>query len=105
MDIPPQCPPGMTVDDVFVVYSQHIAGSSPLKGFPCYIQTPDNLKGQEPMGYPYFDFDSVHQQDTDNPELQSDEMSATEFYLTLLLGGITFLAFVIGFTTGFLYLD
>lgn len=32
-------------------------------------------------------------------------MTASEFYLTFLLGGITFIAFIIGFATGFLYGD
>ncbi len=32
-------------------------------------------------------------------------MSPSEFYLAVLLGGFTFLAFVAGFATGFLYGD
>lgn len=32
-------------------------------------------------------------------------MSSSEFYLVVLLGGFTFLAFVAGFVTGFLYGD
>ncbi|EPD4814828.1 hypothetical protein ACSAK4_000909 [Salmonella enterica subsp. enterica serovar Newport] len=87
-----------------MIQSQHtLNGQS--EGYSCYIQLPENMKGQNLKGYPYFDFAAAYQQDTDNPAVHSDEMSATEFYLTLLLGGITFLAFVIGFATGFAYLD
>lgn len=32
-------------------------------------------------------------------------MSASEFYLAVLLGGFTFISFVLGFATGFLYGD
>lgn len=32
-------------------------------------------------------------------------MSPSEFYLAVLLGGFSFLAFVAGFATGFLYGD
>lgn len=32
-------------------------------------------------------------------------MSASEFYLTVLLGGFTFMAFIAGFATGFLHGD
>lgn len=106
MDMPPECPPGMSVFDVITIYSQHILNHSEFKGFSCFIQTPDNLKDQDLKGYPYFDFESARKQNSAESEsLQSAGISDTEFYLTILLGAITFIAFAIGFATGFIYLE
>lgn len=106
IDMPPECPPGMTVFDVVSIQSQHILNHSQFKGFPCFIQTPDNLKSQDVKGYPYFDFESVRKQNAAESEsLQSAGISDTDFYLVILLGGITFISFVTGFATGFLYLE
>lgn len=110
IDMPPECPPGMSVFDVITVQSQHIINNSEFKGFPCFIQTPDNLKGHDTKGYPYFDFEAARKQNAEESasemqSLQSAEISATEFYLTILLGAITFIAFAIGFATGFVYME
>ncbi|HAF2131341.1 TPA: hypothetical protein G9F27_005710 [Salmonella enterica] len=107
-DMPPECPPGMTVTDVISIQSQHIINNTASNSYFCFIQTPDDMKGKELKGYPYFDFEAARKQNSENAELQplqTLEMSSTEFYLTLLLGGVTFLAFVIGFATGFVYLE
>ncbi|HAF2131220.1 TPA: hypothetical protein G9F27_005575 [Salmonella enterica] len=106
-DMPPECPPGMTFKDVISIYSRHLLNGD-TSGYSCYLQLPDNLKGKDTEGYPYFDFEAARKQNSENAELQplqTLEMSSTEFYLTLLLGGVTFLAFVIGFATGFVYLE
>ncbi|MDJ3785285.1 hypothetical protein LEI94_12110 [Salmonella enterica] len=106
IDMPPECPPGMTLMDVITVHAQHIADNTASGGYPCFIQTPDNLKGHEPKGYPYFDFESARKQNAaDSGSLQSAGISSSEFYLVILLGGITFISFVTGFATGFLYME
>lgn len=110
IDIPPECPSGTTIFSLFDIQNQYAMSNKPFPGFPCFIQTPDNLKGQDTKGYPYFDFEAARKQNAEESaselqSFQSSEMSATEFYLAILLGAITFLAFVIGFATGFVYLD
>lgn len=106
IDMPPECPPDMDIYDVIFVYANDLA----MKGkaeYTCFLQTPDNLKGNPPKGYPYFDFEAARKQNAEQSELQessvlSAEMSPGEFYLALLLGGITFLAFALGFLAGFI---
>lgn len=110
IDMPPECPLGTTVFTLFDIQSQFIIEHKPFPGFPCFIQTPDNLKGKETKGYPYFDFEAARKQNAEESaseiqSLQSAEISATEFYLTILLGAITFIAFAIGFATGFVYME
>lgn len=110
IDMPPECPSGMTLMDVINVYSLHIANNTASGGYPCFIQTPDNLKGHEPKGYPYYDFEAARKQNAEESaseiqSLQSAEISATDFYLLILLGAVTFIAFAIGFATGFIYLE
>ncbi|ECH6755993.1 TPA: hypothetical protein ACGT6A_005169 [Salmonella enterica] len=103
IDMPPECPPGFTVHDVFSVQAQHALQGN-LGGYPCFIQLPDNLKPEETDGYPYFDFKSARKQNVaDSESLQPAEISSSEFYLVILLGAITFIAFVTGFATGFIY--
>lgn len=105
IDMPPECPPGMTLMDVFTIQSQHIANNTASGGYPCFIQTPENLIDNPPKGYPYFDFESARKQNSG--QIQSDavlpdEITPGEFYLAVLLGGITFLAFAVGFLAGFI---
>lgn len=105
IDMPPECPPGMNISDVFNIRATHLINHDGPDVYPCFIQTPDNLKGNTPNGYPYFDFEAARKENAgqlqESPVL-SAEMSPGEFYLALLLGGITFLAFAIGFLAGFI---
>lgn len=106
IDMPPQCPPGMDILDVILIYRQDLIKNKDAE-YVCFLQTPDNLKDNPPKGYPYFDFEAARKQNAEQSELQessalSAEMSPGEFYLALLLGGITFLAFAIGFLAGFI---
>ncbi|ENK0983926.1 hypothetical protein AB2Z78_002221 [Salmonella enterica] len=107
IDMPPECPSGITLADLISVYSRHVLNNTASGGYPCFIQTPDNLKGNALEGYPYFDFDTARKQNDEPLQLQenslvSAEISQGEFYLALLLGGITFLAFAVGFLAGFI---
>ncbi|EKY9814973.1 hypothetical protein RD279_004792 [Salmonella enterica] len=106
IDMPPECPPSMDIFDVISIYSSDIIKHNKAE-YVCFLQTPDDMKGNTPKGYPYFDFDAARKQNAEQSELQessvlSAEMSPGEFYLALLLGGITFLAFAIGFLSGFI---
>lgn len=61
MDIPVQCPPDVRLIDIFAHKSIDIGKGIHNPPFMCYLQTPDNLKGNEPAGYPYFDFEAARQ--------------------------------------------
>ncbi|HAF6279765.1 TPA: hypothetical protein G9F26_003960 [Salmonella enterica] len=97
--------------DVFRIQQQHYVQNNVNEGFSCFIQTPDNLKGNEPADYPYFDFDAARKQQAETSAIQprltesQSPLSSLTFYLVILLGAVTFIAFIIGFTTGFLYGD
>lgn len=106
MDMPPECPPGFTVKDVFAIQAQQALQGHYNEGYSCFIQTPDSIKGKED-GYPYFDFEAARKQMEEEKQelLQPVEISPGEFYLSVLLGGITFIAFAIGFAAGFIRLN
>ncbi|HAU7791000.1 TPA: hypothetical protein JES96_001108 [Salmonella enterica subsp. enterica serovar Wangata] len=107
MDMPPECPPGFTVKDVFSIQVNHLIQNHVSEGYSCFIQIPDSLKGRDVEGYPYFDFEAARKQaeETKQELLQPVEISSGEFYLAVLLGGISFIAFAIGFAAGFIRLD
>lgn len=105
IDMPPECPPGMSIFDVINIRAQNVANNTGPDAYPCFIQAPDNLKGSISKGYPYFDFEAARKENAgqlQESSVLSAEMSSGEFYLALLLGGITFLAFAIGFLAGFI---
>lgn len=108
IDIPPECPSGVTFFDFTsqVVLNLNNGVKNPV--YSCYLQTPDNLKDKDISSYPYFDFNSARKQNAEEERLQSlqaSEISVTDFYLVILLGAMTFIAFAIGFATGFVYLE
>ncbi|EHJ0806470.1 hypothetical protein KAB87_004105 [Salmonella enterica] len=106
IDMPPECPSGTTLIDVFDAFSIQQSQSKKPADWSCYLQTPDNLKGNEPKGYPYFDFESARKQNDEQAQLQaqsvSDEITPGEFYFVILFGGITFISLALGFLAGFI---
>ncbi|EKP8944844.1 hypothetical protein P4K07_004210 [Salmonella enterica] len=105
IDMPPECPPGMSIVDVINIRATHLINHDGSDVYPCFIQTPENLIDNPPKGYPYFDFEAARKENAGQLQelsVLSAEMSPGEFYLALLLGGITFLAFAVGFLAGFI---
>ncbi|EHQ4621203.1 hypothetical protein KQ096_003823 [Salmonella enterica] len=91
--------------EVFDAYSLSVVNHTSSGGYSCFIQTPENLIDNPPKGYPYFDFEAARKQNAVQVQSETEfsaEMSPGEFYLALLLGGITFLAFALGFLAGFI---
>ncbi|EAN1155723.1 hypothetical protein CSQ32_001281 [Salmonella enterica subsp. diarizonae] len=104
IDMPPECPPGMSVFDVITIHAQDLVKNKNAE-YVCFLQVPDNLKDKDYRGYPYFDFDSARKQNQVQTQADAeltDEILPGDFYLAVLLGGITFLAFAFGFLAGFI---
>ncbi|EEM6321205.1 hypothetical protein C9H16_22620 [Salmonella enterica] len=104
IDMPSECPPGMSVFDVVSIHAQDIVNNKNTE-YVCFLQVPDNLKDKDYRGYPYFDFEAARKQNqvqTQADVEMTDEISPGDFYLAVLLGGITFLAFALGFVAGFI---
>ena len=97
MDIPPQCPPDFTLFDVFRIQVEQYTKTHVNQGYPCFIQTPDNLKGKDPEGYPYFDFEAAgvakHSQVVIND---------ASFYTLILYGVVPLMLFAVGLIIGLL---
>lgn len=73
MAIPAQCAPGTSLVSIFSHKADDLSNGLKNPDFFCYLQTPDNLKGKEPAGYPYFDFEAARQ-----PENVSDAPAASD---------------------------
>ncbi|EBK0818421.1 hypothetical protein QFV86_002288 [Salmonella enterica] len=106
IDMPPECPPGFTVNDVLSIYVRDMSRDGNAS-FRCFLQVPESYNGKVPAGSPYFDFEAarkenIQQAQSQESSVSSAEMSPGEFYLALLFGGITFLAFAVGFLAGFI---
>lgn len=63
MATPVECSAGTTLFNIFDQQGRDIANGVKNPPYMCYLQTPDNLKGKEPAGYPYFDFEAARQQE------------------------------------------
>ncbi|EBK8921654.1 hypothetical protein DWE65_22490 [Salmonella enterica] len=104
IDMPPECPPGFTVNDVLSVYVRDMSRDGNAS-FRCFLQVPESYNGKVPSGSPYFDFEAARKQNATQTQAKSvlpDEITPGDFYLAVLLGGITFLAFAVGFLAGFI---
>ncbi|EHQ4618452.1 hypothetical protein KQ096_000939 [Salmonella enterica] len=104
IDMPPECPPGFTVNDVLSIYVRDMSRDGNAS-FRCFLQLPEGYNGKVPAGSPYFDFEAARKQNAMQTQAKGvlpDEITPGEFYLAILLGGITFLAFAVGFLAGFI---
>lgn len=97
MDMPVQCPPDVTLIQIFSQKSVDIANGINNPPFMCYLQTPDNLKGKEPKGYPYFDFEAAGV--ARPPQVAINDIS---FYTLMLYGAIPLMLFAVGLIVGLL---
>ncbi|EHT7092852.1 hypothetical protein KXL19_004546 [Salmonella enterica] len=104
IDMPPECPPGFTVNDVLSIYVRDMSRDGNAS-FRCFLQLPEGYNGKVSAGSPYFDFEAASKQNATQTQAKNvlpDEITPGEFYLSVLLGGITFLAFAVGFLAGFI---
>lgn len=98
MAAPVQCSPGTSLVSIFSHKADDLSKGIKNPDFVCYLQTPDNLKGNEPSGYPYFDFEgalnhavALHSS-VDAPDL-------TDTYTLILYLGLVIL-FALGMISG-----